>query len=214
LDNQYGLFWDCDGTIMDTEKLYAYAWKDHLKNLGFEIQLSDVEQFIGVDDRIVHKYFSSFVELQDFTNTMQSLGDIIKNSLSDEILFEDAFKLLISSGEIGIKSACVSASPQDLLEYKLSRANIEQNFDFIIGGDQVNRNKPYPDIYNKAIAKLGTAKNIIIEDSPTGIKSGKSSNTFVVAIDRGMFTKDDLSEADLIVEELLLENFLTIFKSL
>jgi len=29
-----------------------------------------------------------------------------------------------------------------------------------------------------------------------------------------MFTKDDLSEADLIVDELLLENFLYIFKSL
>jgi len=214
LDSRFGLFWDCDGTIMDTEKLYAFAWKEHLKNLGFEIQLYEVEQFIGVDDRIVHKYFSSFVELQDFTNTMHSLGDIIKNSLSNEILFDDALNLLISSNEIEIKSACVSASPQDLLEYKLSRANIEQNFKFIIGGDQVKRNKPYPDIYNKAIAKLGTTKNIIIEDSPTGIKAGKSSNTFVVAIDRGMFTKDDLSEADLIVEELLLENFLHIFKSL
>ena len=26
----YGIYWDCDGTIMDTEKSYAYAWKDFL----------------------------------------------------------------------------------------------------------------------------------------------------------------------------------------
>ena len=24
----FGIYWDCDGTIMDTEKSYAYAWKD------------------------------------------------------------------------------------------------------------------------------------------------------------------------------------------
>ena len=30
----YGIFWDCDGTIMDTERLYAYAWKTHLKEFG------------------------------------------------------------------------------------------------------------------------------------------------------------------------------------
>ena len=214
MDNQYGLFWDCDGTIMDTEKLYAYAWKEHLKNLGFEIQLSEVDQFIGVDDRIVHNYFSSFVKLDDFTNTMHSLGEIIKNLLSDDILFSDAKNLLISSNNIGIQSACVSASPQNLLEFKLEKANIKHLFNFIIGGDQVKKNKPYPDIYNKAITTLGTTKNIVIEDSLTGIKSGKASNTFVIAIDRGIFSKNELSEADVIVEKLSLENILLIFKSL
>lgn len=59
-----------------------------------------------------------------------------------------------------------------------------------------------PEIYLKAIDELGTTKNIIVEDSPTGILSGKESNNFVIAVDRGMFTKDQLSNADLIVNEL------------
>ena len=68
----------------------------------------------------------------------------------------------------------------------------------------VNRNKPYPDIYNKAIENMQTTKNIIIEDSPTGIQSGKKSNTYVLAVNRGIFSKDQLSEADLVVEKLSL----------
>ena len=32
----FGIYWDCDGTIMDTEKSYAYAWKDFLSSKGLE----------------------------------------------------------------------------------------------------------------------------------------------------------------------------------
>ena len=28
----YGIYWDCDGTLMDTETSYGLAWKEHLKN--------------------------------------------------------------------------------------------------------------------------------------------------------------------------------------
>jgi len=67
---------------------------------------------------------------------------------------------------------------------------------------EINR---IPDIYNKAIEKLQTSKNIIIEDSPTGIQSGKESNSYVLAINRGMFSEDQLNQADLVVDKLSLE---------
>ena len=51
-----GIHWDCDGTIMDTERLYAYAWQTHLKAFGLSIPEDEIKQFIGVDDRIVHSF--------------------------------------------------------------------------------------------------------------------------------------------------------------
>ena len=72
----------------------------------------------------------------------------------------------------------------------------------------------FPDIYNLAINKLGTSKNIIVEDSPPGIQSGKSSGNYVVAIDRGIFSKKELSNADVIVEELTPDLFIQINKTL
>ena len=44
-----GIFWDCDGTIMDTERLYAYAWQTHLKQFGLNISEEEIRQFVGVD---------------------------------------------------------------------------------------------------------------------------------------------------------------------
>ena len=45
-----GILWDCDGTIMDTERLYAYAWQIHLKDFGLSIPEGEIKQFVGVDD--------------------------------------------------------------------------------------------------------------------------------------------------------------------
>ena len=47
-----------------------------------------------------------------------------------------------------------------------------------------------------------------------GIQSGKDSDNFVIAIDRGMFTHDQLSEADLVVDKLNPEEIKTLFKTL
>ena len=210
----YGILWDCDGTIMDTERLYAYAWQTHLKQFGLSIPEDEIKQFVGVDDRIVHSFYSDQVDLENFDQTMHKLGFIIENSLDERIIFQDAKQLLYQLSHLEFKQACASASPYNLLSKKLQKFKVDSYFDFIIGGDQVNRNKPYPDIYNMAIEKLGTSYNLVIEDSPTGILSGKASGSFVLAIDRGMFSKEQLSEADQIVKMLDLEIINKILKSL
>ena len=210
----YGILWDCDGTIMDTERLYAYAWQTHLKQFGLSIPEDEIKQFVGVDDRIVHSFYSDQVDLENFDQTMHKLGFIIENSLDERIIFQDAKQLLYQLSHLEFKQACASASPYNLLSKKLQKFKVDSYFDFIIGGDQVNRNKPYPDIYNMAIEKLGTSYNIVIEDSPTGILSGKASGSYVLAIDRGMFSKEQLSEADQIVEMLDIEIINQILKSL
>ena len=210
----YGIFWDCDGTIMDTERLYAYAWQTHLKDFGLSIPEEEIKQFVGVDDKIVHSFYSEQVELENFHQTMSNLGFIIENSLDERLIFQDAKRLLQQLSDLEYKQACVSASPYHLLHKKLQRFQIDTYFNFVIGGDLVKRNKPYPDIYNEAIEKLGTSLNLVIEDSPTGISSGKASGSYVLAIDRGIFSKEQLNEADEVVEILDLEIINNILKRL
>ena len=209
-----GIYWDCDGTLMDTETSYGLAWKEHLSDFGLEISEEETRQWVGIDDRLVHSFYAKNVDLENFEKTMASLGKIIEGTLNEKLLFQDAKILLEETNNRGWTSACVSASPYELLKNKLIKANIFDYFSYVIGGDQVERNKPYPDIYNKAISELQTTKNIVIEDSPPGISSGKASGSFVVAIDRGIFTKDELNKADLIVDNLSIDIIETVFNSL
>ena len=209
-----GIYWDCDGTLMDTETSYGLAWKEHLSDFGLEISEEETRQWVGIDDRLVHSFYAKNVDLENFEKTMASLGKIIEGTLNEKLLFQDAKILLEETNSRGWTSACVSASPYELLKNKLIKANIFDYFSYVIGGDQVERNKPYPDIYNKAISELQTTKNIVIEDSPPGISSGKESGSFVVAIDRGIFSKDELNKADLIVDNLSIDIIETVFNSL
>jgi len=209
-----GIYWDCDGTLMDTETSYGLAWKVHLSNFGLEISEEETRQWVGIDDRLVHSFYAKNVDLENFEKTIASLGKIIEGTLNEKLMFQDAKILLEETNLRGWMSACVSASPYDLLKNKLIKANIFDYFSYVIGGDQVERNKPYPDIYNKAISELQTTKNIVIEDSPPGISSGKASGSFVVAIDRGIFSKDELNKADLIVDNLSINIIETVFNSL
>ena len=197
----FGIFWDCDGTIMDTEKSYAYAWKDFLYSKGLELPIEEFDKFVGIDDRIIHKQFSEKVDLDDFQSTMDKLHEIMRVEFSEKILFKDSLDCILKfHGDIF--QACVSASPKEVLNFKLQDAKINNYFDYVIGGNEVLRNKPNPDIYLKAIEISGSTKNIIVEDSPTGIQSGKESGSFVIAIDRGIFTKEQISDADVVVEKL------------
>ncbi len=209
-----GIYWDCDGTLMDTETSYGLAWKEHLSEFGLEISEEETRQWVGIDDRLVHSFYAKNVDLENFEKTMASLGKIIEETLNEKLLFKDAKILLEETNNRGWTSACASASPYELLKNKLIKANIFDYFSYVIGGDQVERNKPYPDIYNKAISELQTTKNIVIEDSPPGISSGKASGSFVVAIDRGIFSKDELNKADLIVDNLSIDIIETVFNSL
>tara|TARA_B100000214_G_scaffold163661_1_gene117332 strand:+ start:175 stop:810 length:636 start_codon:yes stop_codon:yes gene_type:complete len=209
-----GIYWDCDGTLMDTERSYGLAWKEHLSDFGLEISEEETRQWVGIDDRLVHSFYAKNVDLENFEKTMASLGKIIEGTLNEKLIFQDAKILLEETNNRGWTSACVSASPYELLKNKLIKANIFDYFSYVIGGDQVKRNKPYPDIYNKAISELQTTKNIVIEDSPPGISSGKAAGCFVVAIDRGIFSKDELNKADLIVDNLSIDIIETVFNSL
>ena len=199
---------------MDTETSYGLAWKEHLSDFGLEISEEETRQWVGIDDRLVHSFYAKNVDLENFEKTMASLGKIIEGTLNEKLMFQDAKILLEETNNRGWTSACVSASPYELLKNKLIKANIFDYFSYVIGGDQVERNKPYPDIYNKAISELQTTKNIVIEDSPPGISSGKASGSYVVAIDRGIFSEDELNKADLIVDNLSIDIIETVFNSL
>ena len=58
----HGIFWDCDGTIMDTETSYGLAWKEHLKSFGLDISEKETRQWVGVDDRLVHSFYAKIVD--------------------------------------------------------------------------------------------------------------------------------------------------------
>ena len=202
--------WDCDGTLLDSEAQFAKAWQIVMKNYNVEISDERMLGYVGMDDKIVHAELSKDVNLPDFQTTMNMLHDAIREKLSHkDLLFKDSAVALEYLRENNIKQGCASASPEKRLIQVLTDSNIIGYFESIYGGDMVENNKPSPEIYLATFHDLDVEPNevLVIEDSPYGIESGKSSGAEVLAIDRGMFNDDHLSAADYKLDTLDIEFF-------
>ena len=210
MDKVTTVVWDLDGTLLDTEALFAKAWQLVMKDYNLEIPDKTIKDFAGMDDRIVHAELSKKVNLPDFQTTMNMLHNAIRGKLSDkDLVFNDVVPCLEFLLKKNITQGCASASPEEMLLEKLTKSDLVGYFESIYGGDMVENNKPAPDIYLSTFKQLDVKPEnvLIVEDSPYGIEAGIRSGARVLAIDRGMFTLDQLSQADYNLENLDLNFF-------
>ena len=213
MDKITAVIWDCDGTLLDTEALFAKAWQLIMKDYDIEISDETMTGYVGMDDRIVHAELSDKAHLPDFETTMNMLHNAIRDKLSDkDLIFKDVLPCLEFLLKNNIKQGCASASPEAILFEKLIKADIIGYFETIYGGDMVENNKPSPEIYLSTFddLEIEPSEVLIVEDSPYGIESGKRSGARVLAIDRGMFNSELLSQADYKLDNLDLNFFKSI----
>ncbi|MCK5367169.1 MAG: HAD-IA family hydrolase [Cyclobacteriaceae bacterium] len=81
---------------------------------------------------------------------------------------------------------------------------MEKYFEFRIGGDEVVKSKPEPEIFIKAAQQSGSKPNncLVIEDSTNGVKAAKSAGMYCVGYANPGTGSQDLSMADLVVRNL------------
>ena len=164
---------DMDGTLLDTEPLAARAWGDAAAALGlsFDPELpvrligrgfSDCRALIvehhGDDyptDRLMsgwHAAYDAIVERE---------GLVLKPGV--EALFEwlDAE---------GIARAAATSTRRARALAKLDKVALASRLHALVGGDEVARGKPAPDIFLAAAARLGVApaECAVLEDSDAG----------------------------------------------
>jgi beta-phosphoglucomutase family hydrolase len=84
----------------------------------------------------------------------------------------------------GIKTALATSAGPGNIDFIVDGLGIRDQFDAIIGGAEVTKGKPDPEIYVKAAALVGVspADCLVIEDSLQGIASGQAAGARVVGI--------------------------------
>jgi beta-phosphoglucomutase len=182
-----GLLFDMDGVLVHSMPLHTLAWERYLKTLG--IQVDDLER------RMHGKRNSELV------------NDLIASNLTEEIIFahgaekERVFREMML--EQGIEQYRVPGLPEFLERHKqlpmaigsnaepaninfiLDRFGLRPYFKVTVNGHQVDRPKPFPDIYLKAAELLGLEPKqcIVFEDSPTGAQAGLAADMQVVGVE-------------------------------
>jgi len=198
------ILFDLDGTLIDSEEYYTNGTKEWLNNRGIYPSEKELFGIIGLNMPDTYEYLHKLSNLS--INEVKDENDRYFNSHKldfKKYLFQDVIETLKKLKEKGIKIMICSLSPKNYIEEFISECNLEAYIDDYIGGDECTHDKPHPEIYLKALAKLGINANeaIVIEDSFSGIKAGKDAGIYTMARNGAKYHLDQ-KEADEIFDDL------------
>jgi HAD superfamily hydrolase (TIGR01509 family) len=180
---------DMDGVLTDTEKVYRLCWK----KAGMEIGISE-EDMNGLCDRIAggtkatnalifkEKLGEDFDYLKFRAHVMEEFEEYLRTNGVE--LKSGVVETLDFLKEKNVKLALATSTDKDRADDKLKRTGIYEYFDERVYGDEIEKGKPYPDIYLKACEKLGVSPSeaAAAEDSINGVISADSAGLYTVMV--------------------------------
>ncbi len=168
------VIFDMDGLIFDTERLAVAAWVAAGQRFGVPVTPEAIVEVIGLDAQATEAVLRGrygadmpYAEMRQFrvahaSAQIEAEGLPIKPGL---------YELLELLEARGIRRALATSTRHERAAQYLALAGVLGRFDAVVGGDQVVRSKPEPDIFLAAAAAVGAppAACLVLEDSESGI---------------------------------------------
>ena len=172
------VFWDNDGVLVDTEKLYFKATREVLSEIGIDLTVELFAQISLKQGRSVFDLASArgvkgeiVARLRDDRNRRYS--DLIRNGVPVLEGVEDTLRRLRGKVLMGI----VTSSLREHFEIIHSTTGLLPFFDFVLTREDYVNSKPDPDPFLTAVLhnKLQPEDCIIVEDSERGLAAARAA---------------------------------------
>jgi HAD superfamily hydrolase (TIGR01509 family) len=201
-----GILFDLDGTIVESREAYLHASKVAFASLG-NYQFSPcvaleipkrLEQGMPIQDLVgdnVQSFLKIYLETYySVTKTMTKPIANVKTTL--ETLSKKA-KLALITMRFVSKAAVIE---------ELHHFGLDQFFTYVVTALDTHKPKPSPEAMMKTVKALDVniCDCVIVGDSVTDIRAGKTAGAMTVAVLSGLFSKEELSkeEPDLILKDV------------
>lgn len=192
------VLFDFDGTLVNTETLYARSFVSAVKKMGLdksagfktEKDIINCYRFkmCGVrreNQRALLSAIFPGIDVAEFQDKTYDGG-------FDKLVAEAGINAKPGVGEVfeylhgkGIAVGIASMSKREKIERFCKMAGIPlDNVSIIIGGDGIANAKPNPEIYVKCMERLGVAphETVVVEDSNVGAWAGVNAGCHTVVI--------------------------------
>ena len=218
----YGLIFDVDGVIADTEAVNARASIDVFEDLfGIKgVKRQDFEAGLG---RGAEEYVKAAARVHGLELTEQQVAQATKmrqeyflKILSEEPLpaFPGVLELIEEAMQReDLQVAIATSSTFEKSSAVLNAAKVPYQKMVYIKGDDVKNKKPDPEIFLLAAERMGIepANCVVIEDVPNGVQAARAAGAKCIAVTNST-NAEKLCEADLVCDSLKLVDLETIIK--
>jgi HAD superfamily hydrolase (TIGR01509 family) len=210
------LIFDVDGTVAETEDLHRrafnLAFEEHEVELAWDAaEYQRLLRVAGGRERIGHALaelgvWRSPQEIDAIHATKTRHYSRLIGARATP--WRPGVRRLMGEARIaGVRLALATTTSQsnlDPLFAPILGSRWRAQFGAVVAGDMVPRKKPAPDVYLEALWRLGLRAEhaVAFEDSAAGVASARAAGLTVVATPSAWLAGDDLSAADLVVDDL------------
>lgn len=168
------IIFDFDGLIIDTETAWYEAYSETMSFYDSHLPLEQFVKCIGTHDTVLHDFFKEQLgESCNIDEIEEKARSIHKVKMKDPQAREGVKDYLEAAKEFGYKIALATSSSREWVTYYLEELGLISYFESIVTRDDVEKVKPAPDLYIKALDSLNVTPEeaLAFEDSLNGSKA-------------------------------------------
>lgn len=202
------VIFDMDGLLLDTEVLAARAWDEAAAALGVTFDRALTLRLVGRNFRdcsdLVHAHYDARYPAAEVLARWHDTYDAIV-SREGIAVKQGARELLAWLAARKLPRAVATSTRRERALAKLGDARLLPHFHAVVGGDEVERGKPAPDIHLEAARRLGVSPAccVVLEDSEPGVRAALAAGmTAIMVPDLVRPSPDVLALAPLVMGSL------------
>jgi len=202
------VIFDMDGLMLDTESLGPRTWRDAAATIGVEFDLGLLPSMIGRNYRdcreMLRAHYGPSYPVEQLTATCLTVFDAIVER--DGVAQKPGLcELLDWLEQSDVVRAVATSTRRDRAEAQLTQQGLLQRFAALVGGNEVARGKPEPDIFLLAAARLSVEPEdcVVLEDSEPGVRAALAAGMMPIMVpDLHAPSPDLLARAPLVLPSL------------
>lgn len=205
-----GVIFDLDGTLVESNGVWAQIDVDFLGKRGFEVPEDYAKAVSSMDFQQAAVYTKQRFDLSESVEAIRSewRDMAIWHYTNDIEQVKGAADFVRALHDSGVKLALATASSRELYEPVLKRHGVYDCFDFFATTEQVGRGKGFPDIYLFAAKGIDAKPEecAVFEDIIEGVTAAKLGGFTVCARLNEHYKSDReqmLSAADICFEDYI-----------
>ena len=182
-----GVIFDMDGTMFDTERMWATFWEPALAALGLPYREGLAEAArgtAGVTTRnVVRQFYGPDCDAEAIVDSLHQVADEV--FFSAPVPKKPGLDVLLAWLKARhIPMAVASSSREAMIRHNLDVWGLTQDFTAIVSGQHVAHSKPDPEIFLLTAQKLDVepSRCLVLEDSYNGVRAGAAGGFVTVMV--------------------------------
>ncbi len=199
-----------DGVIVDSNPVHREAWKAFNRRYGVETTEAMYRFMYGRrNDEIVRGFFGERLPAAEVAARGAAKERLYREMIAGKVdgMLPAGLRRFLEARRSAPMALASNAEPENIA-FVLEESGLAKYFRVVLNGHQVERPKPFPDIYLRAAELLREPPGncIVFEDSYSGVEAARAAGMRVVGL---RTTYEELPGADIAIDDFLSEELET-----